>query len=114
MFNTILLFLKVSGTPKSRSHRLLPTKKSSKVNFKRYAKRNHSLDHNIIKQNDSDDLSDRIFNFSPNLSQNALVSVANMLDDDPFDYDIVNIDQKWLQDVPSNDVRYTVMCNKNH
>ncbi|CAB3259901.1 unnamed protein product [Arctia plantaginis] len=93
------------ATSKCRNNRHLPTKKLSKVNFKRNAKRNHSLDQIIMKQNDSDDLSDRIFNFSPILSQSALVSVANMLDDDPFDYDIVNIDQKWLQDVPSNEVR---------
>ncbi|XP_075977373.1 cilia- and flagella-associated protein 61-like [Anticarsia gemmatalis] len=76
---------------------------SCKVNFRDNARMRHSLDHIIVKHHDSDDLSDKLYFYpsSPHMSQTTLLSIINMLDEDPFDYEIVNIDKSWLTDTAS-------------
>lgn len=53
-----------------------------------------ALDH--VMYNTSDDYSDRILMHSPTLSISDDLAMHVMLDEDPFDYDIVNIDVSLL------------------
>ncbi|CAH0625391.1 unnamed protein product [Chrysodeixis includens] len=62
-------------------------KNSSRVNFQGQA---GSMDHVIVRCQ-SEDFSEMCYMPSPSLSA-SLFSVVNLLDEDPFDYDIVNID----------------------
>nr|XP_049700690.1 cilia- and flagella-associated protein 61 [Helicoverpa armigera] len=69
------------------------TRRVSKVSFTGHAP---NFDHMI--KSTSDDFSDRTV-FSPRESDTtSLYSVVNLLDEDPFDYDIVNIDTTLLTD----------------
>ncbi|RVE46982.1 hypothetical protein evm_008366 [Chilo suppressalis] len=70
------------------------SKQSSKVNFGKHAMRK-SFDHIIYRsqlQYQSDDYSEKIYPFSPSQSRNTAYSVTDLLEADPFDYEIVNID----------------------
>lgn len=59
----------------------------------------------FYKKENSDDYSTKFYAMSPTLSLVSNISVAHLLDEDPFDYDIVNIDTKLLTTphVPSVD-----------
>lgn len=50
----------------------------------------------IIYDHISDDYSDKVFSNSPTVSQTTNMSMSMFLEDDPFDYDIVNIDVSLL------------------
>lgn len=71
-------------------------KEHNKVNFKRNAAMRHSMDHLIYHQRTSDDFSER--DFLAKTPSQATLSFTNdfLLEDDPFDYEIVNIDKSLL------------------
>ncbi|XP_045451891.1 cilia- and flagella-associated protein 61-like [Melitaea cinxia] len=68
-------------------------KSQSKVYFDRKSAVRQSFDH--FYYNNSEDYSEREIH-SPTPSNTTNLSVANLLDDDPFDYEIVNIDHRLL------------------
>lgn len=68
-------------------------KSQSKVYFDRKSAVRQSFDH--FYYNNSEDYSEREIH-SPTPSNATNLSVANLLDDDPFDYEIVNIDHRLL------------------
>ncbi|KAL0828898.1 hypothetical protein ABMA28_003801 [Loxostege sticticalis] len=69
--------------------------KSSKVYFGRNAARK-SLEQIIYKHRHSDDYSDKVYVESPRQSQVTGISITDLLEEDPFDYEIVNIDNELL------------------
>ncbi|XP_030023173.1 cilia- and flagella-associated protein 61-like isoform X2 [Manduca sexta] len=82
-------------------------KKISKVNFRRNAAMRRSMDLIMYRQQHSDDISDNIYMNSPSMPRSPRYSFAKyLLEDDPFDYEIVNIDKKLLSvpDVVSYDL----------
>ncbi|CAH2090284.1 unnamed protein product [Euphydryas editha] len=68
-------------------------KSQSKVYFDHKSTMRQSFDH--FYYNNSEDYSEREIH-SPTHSIGTNLSVANLLDDDPFDYEIVNIDHRLL------------------
>ncbi|CAK1582874.1 unnamed protein product [Parnassius mnemosyne] len=68
------------------------TKTPSKVIFRHNSVTESSFDRVYFKKEISDDYSNKIYR----TSTMSNLSVANLLDEDPFDYEIVNIDSKLL------------------
>ncbi|KAJ0176178.1 hypothetical protein K1T71_008352 [Dendrolimus kikuchii] len=65
------------------------------VNFKRNAAMRHSMDHIIYRQQTSDDFSEKD-SLARTPSQTTLSFTDILLEEDPFDYEIVNIDKSLL------------------
>lgn len=77
----------------------------SKVFFRHNSVMENSTDRVFHRKETSDDYSTKFYAMSPTLSLVSNISVAHLLDEDPFDYEIVNIDAKLLTapHVPSVD-----------
>ncbi|CAG4996675.1 unnamed protein product [Parnassius apollo] len=72
------------------------TKTPSKVIFRHNSVMDSSFDRAYFKKQISDDYNDKNYRLSTTMSIMSNISVANLLDEDPFDYEIVNIDTKLL------------------
>ncbi|KAM3962000.1 LOW QUALITY PROTEIN: cilia- and flagella-associated protein 61-like [Aphomia sociella] len=72
------------------------TQKSSKVNFGHGSTQRRSMEQFLNKPLLSDDFSENMYVDSPTQSQTTSYSVADLLEGDAFDYDIVNIDDNLL------------------
>ncbi|XP_013136232.1 PREDICTED: cilia- and flagella-associated protein 61-like [Papilio polytes] len=72
-------------------------KTSSKVIFRHISLTEDRYDRVYMKKDVSDDYSVKLGGTSPTVSLLSNASVAELLDEDPFDYEIVNIDTKLLK-----------------
>ncbi|KPI92613.1 Uncharacterized protein C20orf26-like [Papilio xuthus] len=72
-------------------------KTSSKVIFRHISLTEDRYDRVYMKKDVSDDYSVKLGGTSPTVSLISNASVAELLDEDPFDYEIVNIDTKLLK-----------------
>ncbi|XP_047998163.1 cilia- and flagella-associated protein 61-like [Leguminivora glycinivorella] len=101
-FDSVADLIDINEIPRKTSTHT-PRKTSSHVFFKKNAAMRRSMDQLFFNKH-SDDFSDKVYipSRSPSLFTNASLRPSVVLDEDPFDYDIVNIDSSLLAvpDVP--------------